>query len=398
MPATNRLTATLLNIGHALDHLFLLIFATAIGSIAVDFGYTRWEDLMPFGAGAFLLFGLGSVPAGKLGDTWGRRKLMVIFFIGTGVASLLAAATQTAWQMAIALTVLGAFLSIYHPVGIPMLVQGASRPGHTIGISGLAGNLGIAVAALVTGFFVAHGGWRLAFIVPGLVCIALGLVFARVVPPETEAPARRARSGPVLPKAVVMRVLLVATATAATGSLLFNFTTNGNAELLRERFAGLVTDPARLGLLLAGVYAVGALSQVVVGKLIDRYPLRRLFIGVIVLQVPVFLLAAHATGWAFYVLAIGYMVSVFAAIPFTDAMIVRYIDDSQRSRVAGMRLAISFGISSLAVALLGPLVKAQGFGVLLMSMSAIALFTLVFVLMLPGDVGEPSRGLPAAST
>ena len=396
MPATNRLTATLLNIGHALDHLFLLIFATAIGAIAVDFGYSRWEDLMPFGAGAFLMFGLGSIPAGRLGDTWGRRKLMIIFFIGTGLASLLAAATQNAWQMAIALTVLGAFSAIYHPVGIPMLVQGAKRPGHTIGISGLAGNLGIALAALVTGYFVAHGGWRLAFVVPGILSIVLGLVFAWVVPAEAEAPARRARSGPVLPKAVVMRVLMIATATAATGSLLFNFTTNGNAELLRERFAGIVTDPARLGLLLAGVYTVGALSQVVVGQLIDRFPLRRIFIGVIVLQIPVFLLAAQASGWSFYVLAIGYMVSIFAAIPFTDAMIVRYIDDSQRSRVAGMRLAISFGISSLAVSMLGPLVKAQGFGFLLVAMSVIALITLVFVLMLPAGVSEPGRGVPAA--
>jgi hypothetical protein len=36
-------------------------------------------------------------------------------------------------------------------VGIPMLVQGAERPGWTIGANGLAGNLGLAVAAAVTG-------------------------------------------------------------------------------------------------------------------------------------------------------------------------------------------------------------------------------------------------------
>lgn len=395
LPATNRLTATLLNIGHALDHLFLLIFATAIGAIAADFGFSRWEDLMPFGAGAFLMFGLGSVPAGRLGDLWGRRRLMVIFFFGTGLTAMLAAAAQNAWQMALALTVLGAFLAIYHPVGIPMLVQGAARPGRTIGINGLAGNLGIALAALLTGFLVAYGGWRLAFVIPGLVSIALGIAFVRLVPPEHEAPARRARTGPVLPRSVVMRVLLVATATAATGSLLFNFTTNGNAELLRERFVGIVADPARLGLLLAGIYTVGAFSQVVVGQLLDRFPMRRLFIAIVLMQVPVFLLAAHATGWVFYALAIGYMVSVFAAIPFTEAMIVRYIDDSQRSRVAGMRLAISFGISSLAVAMLGPLVKARGFDFLLLAMSAIAVLTLVFVLMLPGEMGEPAPGIQA---
>ena len=38
-------TALLLNIGHALDHLFLLIFATAVASVATDFGFAQWEDL-----------------------------------------------------------------------------------------------------------------------------------------------------------------------------------------------------------------------------------------------------------------------------------------------------------------------------------------------------------------
>jgi hypothetical protein len=69
-----------------------------------------------------------------------------------------------------------------------------------------------------------------------------------------------------------------------------------------------------------------------------------------------FALAAQSTGWIWYVLAVSYMISVFGAIPFSDAMVVRYIDDSMRSRVSGIRIAISFGISSLAVYLLGPFV------------------------------------------
>ena len=118
----NRGTSLLLNLGHALDHMFLLIFATAVTSIAVEFGFSRWEDLMPYSAGAFLLFGIGSVPAGRLGDLWGRRSMMVIFFFGLGVAGLLCALVQNAWQMALALAVLGAFSAIYHPVGIPKLL------------------------------------------------------------------------------------------------------------------------------------------------------------------------------------------------------------------------------------------------------------------------------------
>jgi MFS family permease len=380
---TSRSTATLLNLGHAIDHLFLLIFATAVGAIAADFGFSRWEDLMPYGTGAFLMFGLGSLPAGRLGDQWGRRAMMVIFFIGIGVSALLVASTRNAWQMALALSVMGAFSAIYHPVGIPMLVQGAKRPGATIGISGLAGNLGIAVAAVLTGTLVAAGGWRLAFIVPGVAAILLGFVFLRIVPAEAEPPARRGTNRVVAPKGLLARVFFVVTATAITGSLLFNFSTNGNAELLRERLSGIVSDPARLGLLLAGVYTIGALSQVVVGRLIDRFPLKPLFVVVVAAQAPLFLLAAHAQGWAFYVLAVGYMVSVFAAIPFTDALIVRYVDDSMRSRVAGMRLAVSFGVSSAAVWMLGPLVKASGFQTLLLLMAGIAGLSLLFAAVLP---------------
>lgn len=153
-----RIVSLLLNVGHALDHLFLLIFATAVGAIAQDFQIERWEDMMPFTVGAFLMFGLGSIPSGRLGDLWGRRRMMLVFFHGMGVAALLVALTQGPWQMAIALTLLGAVSSIYHPVGIPLLVQGSRTPGMTIGINGLAGNMGIAVAALLTGILVQWGG------------------------------------------------------------------------------------------------------------------------------------------------------------------------------------------------------------------------------------------------
>ncbi|MEO6624411.1 MAG: MFS transporter [Burkholderiaceae bacterium] len=382
----NRGTSLLLNLAHALDHMFLLIFATAVTTIASEFGFARWEDLMPYSAGAFLMFGLGSVPAGRLGDLWGRRSMMVIFFFGIGASALLCASVQNAWQMAIALTVLGGFTAIYHPVGIPMLVQHARNPGTTIGINGLAGNLGIAFAAILTGFMVKYIGWRAAFVVPALLSIACGVVFMRITPAETEAPARRKGKARVsLSPQMLARLFVVMTFAAISSSLLFNFTTNGNGQLLRERFAGMVEDPAQLGIMLAMVYSVASFAQVIVGRLIDRYPLRHLYLGVVLLQIPMFLLAANAQGWTLFWLQTGFMVAIFGAIPFTDAMIVRYVDDAIRSRVSGMRLAVSFGISSLAVYSLGPAVKAAGFTTLLLAMAAIACCTAAFVLMLPDE-------------
>ena len=384
-------TQVLLNVGHAIDHMFLLIFATAVTTIAAEFGLARWEDLMPYSAAAFLFFGLGSLPAGKLGDSWGRRSMMILFFLGIGAAAIVVSLTRTPLQLALALALLGVFASIYHPVGIPMLLQGAPRPGWTIGVNGFAGNLGVALAAVVTGYLVKHVGWRAAFAIPGVVSIGCGIAFMRFARIESAPPAKRKPTQVELPASLLARVFLVMTLAATSGSLLFNFSTNGNYELLHERFAAVSRDPAMLGLLLGAVYTIASCAQLVVGRLIDRHKLKPLYLAVLLLQIPFLALAAHAESWALYAMQALFMVAIFGAIPFTDAMIVRYVDDRMRSRVAGMRLAVSLGASSVAVWALGPLVKEAGFATLLWVMAGISLVTFLVVTQLPESPAERAR-------
>ena len=376
----------LLNVGHSIDHMFLLIFATAVTSITLEFGFASWVDLMPYSVGAFVLFGLGSLPSGRLGDLWGRRNMMIIFFIGIGCAAILVAFTNNAWQMAAALALLGLFASIYHPVGIPMLVQQVSNPGLTIGINGLAGNLGIATAALITGFFVKWFGWRDALAVPGLLSIVLGFLFMYVCPKESQSPSKKSKKSAIsVPPALLAHLFMVMTAVAVTSSLIFNFTTNGNFQLLSDRFIGLIEDPATLGAMLAIIYTIASFAQVVVGNLIDRLPMKKLQLWIAIIQVPLLVFAAYTDGWWLFVSLLAVMIFVFGAIPFTDAMIVRYVDDRLRSRVTGMRLTVSFGISSLAVWLLGPLVKDIGFVYLIWLMVVIALIKVLAICTLPSE-------------
>ncbi len=388
-----RPVSLLLNVAHGIDHMFLLIFATAVATIAAEFGYANWTDLMPYSVGAFALFGLGALPAGRLGDLWGRRIMMIIFFFGMGAAALLVALTQNAWQLAAALTLLGAFAAIYHPVGIPMLVQHVSNPGAVIGINGLAGNLGIAVAALVTGLLVKWLGWRAAFALPGLLAIVCGILFAVMCPHENEAPSRRkgGKAKVVLTPALLVRAFTVMTAAAVASSLLFNFTTNGNAQLLSAGFRGVIEDPALLGALLALVYTIASFAQIVVGRLIDSMPFKPLQLWMSVAQIPLLIVAAHTQDWWLFAALLGVMVFIFGSIPFTDAMIVRYVDDRLRSRVAGMRLTVAFGISSLAVWALGPLVKSIGFTSALWILAGIAAIRSAIVLLLPDEPAEPQK-------
>jgi predicted MFS family arabinose efflux permease len=113
--------------------------------------------------------------------------------------------------------------------------------------------------------------------------------------------------------------------------------------------------------------------------------IRRLYLGIACAQAPLLLLAAFSSGWPLYALLLATMICIFGAIPFTDALIVRYVDDRMRSRATGMRLAVSFGISSIAVWLLGPVVKAGGFTTLLLIMAGISVCTAAIVAWLPEE-------------
>jgi MFS family permease len=315
--------------------------------------------------------------------------MMLIFFFGIGAASVLTAFSQNVWQLAVSLTLIGVFASIYHPVGIPMLLERAINPGATIGFNGLVGNLGVAMAALLTGFLIQGWGWRAAFILPGVAAIVCGCVFARYCPPEAVSPSKRKGGAKVnLTPAMLARALVVMTAAAITSSVLFNFTTNGNGQLVTERFRDVMQDPAALGVVLAVVYAIASLAQVVVGHLIHRFALKKFFMFMVIGQIPMLLLASQAQGWWLFAALTGVMVFVFGAIPFTDFMIARYVDDRLRSRVSGMRLGVSFAVSSLSVWALGPVVKAMGFADSLLLLAGLSLVTTLILSLLPSAAQE----------
>ena len=122
------------------------------------------------------------------------------------------------------------------------------------------------------------------------------MAFVVLVPREEEAPAKRKPKMNDLPPAVMARVFAIMTFTAVTGSIIFNFTTNGNGELLRERVKGVVQDPAELAAMLFVIFSLASLAQLVVGKLIDRFPLKTIYLPILLLQVPLFLIASQVAG------------------------------------------------------------------------------------------------------
>ena len=373
-----------LNVGHALDHLFLLIFPTVVLAMAPEFGKT-YSELLPLSLGGFIMFGVASLPAGWLADRWSRHGMMTVFFIGIGLAAILTGAARTTWEVAAGITLIGVFGAIYHPVGIAMLVSGRDKVGRVLGINGVFGNLGLASAALVAGAFAHWWSWRAAFIVPGVVAVLIGIAFAVVVPRDRYQPRLTSRrSGGPLPRGLLVRVFAIVLVASICGGVIFNSTTVAMPKVFDERLQSLVSTTLGVGVLIFFVYAIAAMAQLVVGYLIDRHPIRNVFVTVAAMQVLLLFLASGSQQAVMLVVALGMMFFIFGQVPINDAMVAAYTDEHWRARMLSLRYVVSFGANAASVPLIAWTYGATGgFGELFVVLGGMATFMLAMALFYP---------------
>ena len=178
--------------------------------------------------------------------------MMVIFFIGIGASALLAGLANSPVQLALCLTLVGVFAAIYHPVGLAMVVQGREKTGMALAINGVFGNMGVASAALLSGFLIDASGWRSAFFIPGVVSMVIGGLYLWFVRMDrvaaaadlAAATASQQRTAPPVARNRLVRIFGVIIFTTAIGGLIFQSTTFSLPKIFNERltdFAGTAT-------------------------------------------------------------------------------------------------------------------------------------------------------------
>ncbi|MHB8763704.1 MAG: MFS transporter [Deferrisomatales bacterium] len=356
----SRRTLRFVNAAHALDHFVLLVFPTAVLAIVAERGvsYAEWIRLA---TGAFVAFGLCSLPAGWLADRLGRRNLLAAFFAGCGLSCLGLALASTPAAFAVGLTALGAFAGVYHPVGSAWLVSHAGRLGRDLGVNGVWGNLGAAFASGVTAALAAWVGWRLSFAVPGIVCLTLGALFLARVPGDGDTVARAKKASAAAVAVTRPRVLLALFAAAiVAGGFTFNLTTVSLPKVLDERL-GFALPLAAVGSVATAVFLAGALTQLTVGRLIERFPLPGLFVGLSVLQPLGLGLAALTTGAPLLAGLVLAVAAIYGQVVINDAMVARYVPGRYQARAFGLRYFIGFTTAGAAVPLLAALHGLGGF-------------------------------------
>ncbi len=394
----------LLNVGHFLDHLFTLIIATvAVVSLKSEFGLSYDQTLVYATPGLFA-FGVFSLPAGWLADKWSREGMMVVFFVGIGAAAMLTALAQTPMQLGVALFVLGVFAAIYHPVGLAIVTERWKNTGMRLAVNGVWGNLGVGSAALITGYFIDHGGWRIAFVVPGLVSIAVGIVYAAIFWDEAwngnrSEKAKSAANAVAFSddyRAMLVRVSIIVFVTTAVSSIIFQSTTFALPKVFDERLRGLATSATVLGQLAFVVFAVASIGQVIVGYFLDRVGPKMVFLTTSVLQLIFFAAMPGLTDGPALICALAFMLAAFGAIPINDYMISRMGQGEFRARVYGLRYVLSFSVLAATLPLIKFVYATWGFDMLFRILAVAAAVILAAVSQLPSRM--PSPGAVAAAT
>jgi MFS family permease len=385
---SSRLTLGFASVAHTYSHMFVLFFATVVLVLEREW-QLPYATLFAYSIPGAILFGAGALPAGWLGDRWSASGMIAVFFLGTGAASVLTGLADGPLALAIGLALIGLFASIYHPVGIPWLVKNARSRGRALGINGVFGSLGTALAAVVAGLLADLWGWRAAFIVPGLVCMATGLAFVAamrlgaIVDAEADVVTQPA---PVA--ADIRRAFIALAVTVTCVGLIYQAVSYALPKVFQERLTGIDEMAGVLGIggVVTLVYLVSGFTQLIGGELAERYRLKAVYVWCLAAQTPVYLLAMVLFSPVLIPVA-ALMISLnMLSQPAENALLARYTPLKWRGQVFGAKFVLTLGVSTIGLAVI-PVIHAMtgSLDALFLVLFASAAIAVLAALLLPGD-------------
>ncbi len=335
-----------INISHFLDHFIMLIFAKAAYDAGKNFGVS-YEQIINYGTLGLILFGACAPISARLADRYSRSLMMVIYHFGIGLAAILTSFAQSLNGVMMGLALIGVFASIYHPVGIAMLLKQNEKIGFRLGINGVFGNMGVAFAPLIIGLILLFDDWRMGFTLSGLFCLGYGLVFVANLKAEHETQEKQfVKTNKYGFVDGWYRALFALALITSAGGFIFGGMTFLVPRYFELEMQNLTTSVAITGLLASIVYAIASFAQIGVGWLIDRISAKTVLLCVAVGQVVFVFLAASFSDLALLFFMIIAMSFVFGQIPIIDAVMSRYVPDSWRGRILSIKFLLNLCIGA----------------------------------------------------
>ena len=345
-----------------------------------------------------VLYGFAALPAGWLGDRWSAEHMMVLFFIGSGVAGIATGFAQGPVGIACGLAAIGFFGAIYHPVGTAWLVRHAENCGRMLGWNGIFGSIGVGAGPIVAATLSSLYGWRAAFLVPGVVCLILGAALLLLVRGGTVVAARtdaRAQAEP--PSGDVRRAFALLSITMLSTGIVFQALTSVLPKLFEIRLADLTAGGlVGTGGMVSLVFALSAVFQFLGGMAADRYPMKRIYLLCWAVQVPVLGVAIRLFELPLFAAALACFSLIAISTPTENALLAHYTPSRWRATAFGAKFLLSLGVSALGVPLVAVVYDRTGDFVWLFAiLGLLAAVVAVTALFLPRERSGRAVMVPA---
>ena len=374
------------NVGHGFSHMFTVLYATAVLYLPKVFDLP-YGELLGLSSLGLVLFGVAALPAGWLGDRWSQIGMMAIFFIGIGVGAIVVGLAVGPERLFIGLTLIGLFASIYHPVGIAWVVAWANKQGMTLGINGVFGNTGSAIAPVFVGLMIDYVTWRAAFIIPGVLSIFVGTGLLLVWRAGWIRDVTKDRTPTVAPdSSAFFRVFIVLTITMACSGIVYTGLTNTMPKLMEMGLsAALAASYTEIGVFVGIISGLASLSSIFGGWMADRYSARSIYIIFWTLQIPILFTIVSLSDVPLLVavlLVLSFMLAFAAA---ENMLVAQYTPFRWRAVAYGAKFVLALGVGGLTVHLAGWLFDSNGdFGVLFALFGGAAILAAAAAFLLPG--------------
>ncbi len=348
---------------HALVHVYEHSFASVEQLVAAEF-HVGMGVTGAIGSTLRLPFGLFALAAGWFADRFGAKRLLLIYLVGCSGACLVAFLSINLAMLFLAMFLLGACASIYHPAGVGLISLHTIPDNRSmaLGYHGILGSIGIAGGPLLAAIALSAGmRWQTFFLLLSAPGVLLAILLHLWLHHESKNLSLEAVAGTNASVLVesdnsihwpsFSLLLILGTMAGFVYAAVMTFLPRylDGADF---RFLGLPPEGIR-NYLTAGVMLLGIAGQYTAGRIGRAHLLEPLLATAFFAAAPCVLWMGFAIGPARLYAAAVFTPLFFMHQPLFNSLVAKYVPRHRRSVCYGLYYTLSFSIGALGPAFAG---------------------------------------------
>lgn len=368
----------LLGAAHSFNHALFLIAPPLLLIIMQDL-HTSKLVLGFVGTISSLIYGVGALAGGPLSDRINEIKIIIVALVLAGASTFIFIFAGDILIYGLALFLMAAFASLYHPAATSLISKEFRvNMGEAMGIHGVGGTVGTVLAPIVAFSIGIAFGWRISFIVFGVVSIIVATMFLRN---RTKTERTQSRIS-VLDVFKIKGILIIMIFNVAIGLYMRGIEYFLPTYLTLLPFQGLGKQTAEFwaAATVTLVLAAGVPGQWIGGRMSDRIGSKKVLIVSQIGVLASLLLLQFSPLWIIGVSAfiVIYGVAFYGHQPALNSLTGILTPAERRGTVYGVYFFTNFGLGSFSQAIAGYFMDNYGVA---SSFNVLTVFSVIAVIL-----------------